>query len=71
MSEAVPQLLTQGEVCAALKCSRTTLWRICTRGRLAPVYLLEGGSPRFRLEDVRSLIENSQGDARKRNRSIG
>lgn len=57
-SEPLPQLLTQEEVTAMLKVSRSTIWRMIKNGKLRQVMV--GGSPRFRLEDVMSVV--NQGD---------
>jgi predicted DNA-binding transcriptional regulator AlpA len=45
-------LLTAGEVCAARRCSRATLWRDVKAGRLPPPVYLAPSRPRWRLRDV-------------------
>ena len=53
--EPLPQLLTQKEVTAMLKVSRCTIWRMVRGGKLRQVMV--GESPRFRLDDVMSALE--------------
>ena len=50
-----PQLLTLGDVCAALAVSRSTARRMVKRGDLQPIRI--GGLTRFRPADLEALIE--------------
>ena len=50
-----PLLLTPREVCSLLRIGRTTLWELRRRGLLRAIYV--GRSPRFRREDVETLVE--------------
>lgn len=49
-----PLLLTMGEACELIPCSRSTLWRIIQAGRLEKVELFPG-SNRLRRADVLAL----------------
>lgn len=53
--EPLPQLLNLREVVAMLKVSRATVWRMVKRGKLRQCMI--SSSPRFRLEDVMSVVE--------------
>ena len=55
--EPLPQMLTSNEVAAMLKVSRTTLWRMVRNGALPQVVV--SGSPRFRLTDVKGLMDHA------------
>ncbi len=49
-----PLLLTMGEACELIPCSRATLWRIVKKGRLEKVELYPGAY-RLRRSDVIAL----------------
>jgi excisionase family DNA binding protein len=54
--DSVAALLTVEDLCSALRCSRTTVWRLMKRGDLRVLRLTDGGPPRFRAEDVEEFI---------------
>jgi hypothetical protein len=51
-----PLLLTMGQACELIPCSRATLWRICKAGRLEKVELYPGAY-RLRRSDVVALAK--------------
>lgn len=65
MTELRP-LLTQKDVCSTLRTSSTTLWRLARKGELCPVYLTDGGPPRYRIEDVETFVERRAARAANR-----
>lgn len=50
-----PLLLTMGEACELIPCSRATLWRICKAGRLEKVELYPNAF-RLRKSDILGLV---------------
>lgn len=54
-TDSGPLLLTMGEACELIPCSRATLWRIVKSGRLQKVELYPGAF-RLRRSDILDLI---------------
>ena len=55
-----PLLLTMGEACDLIPCSRATLWRIVKAGRLQKVELYPGAF-RLRRSDIIDLVSGRAG----------
>ena len=50
-----PQLLKVADVCRALSCCRSSVYKLVKAGELRPVKLLAG--TRFRAEDIDAFVE--------------
>lgn len=55
LAQKTEKYLSTAQVCEMISCDPSTIWRHCQRGYLTPIFL--GGKKRFKLSDIRKIME--------------